>query len=267
MAAALILCAFSAEAVKVKGNGNVITKEIPVSEYDKLDLGGDVSVSKNGPWGGKNADGPIFKYTHGKAATLTITMDENLFEYLKVKSDGGELSIRTRNNTRIRPTRCVIESGSENLESLRVSGSMDFESQNAIEEESLDIKVSGGGDISFPEKVTTRSCRFTISGGGDLDCGQLDCGELACKVSGGGDARLRGKADKADYTISGGGDLNAYGIDVRVLECSVSGGGDARVRASETMKLSASGGGDLYYKGPAKVSKSKSGAGDIHDAN
>ena len=79
MAAALILCAFSAEAVKVKGNGNVITKEIPVSEYDKLDLGGDVSVSKNGPWGGKNADGPIFKYTHGKAATLTITMDENLF--------------------------------------------------------------------------------------------------------------------------------------------------------------------------------------------
>ena len=36
---ALIFCAFMAEASKVEGNGNIITKEISVDNYSEIELG------------------------------------------------------------------------------------------------------------------------------------------------------------------------------------------------------------------------------------
>lgn len=39
---ALIFCAFMAEASKVEGNGNIITKEISVDNYSEIELGGNI---------------------------------------------------------------------------------------------------------------------------------------------------------------------------------------------------------------------------------
>ena len=44
---ALIFCAFMAEASKVEGNGNIITKEISVDNYSEIELGGNIEYSGN----------------------------------------------------------------------------------------------------------------------------------------------------------------------------------------------------------------------------
>ena len=41
---ALIFCAFMAEASKVEGNGNIITKEISVDNYSEIELGGNIEI-------------------------------------------------------------------------------------------------------------------------------------------------------------------------------------------------------------------------------
>ena len=42
---ALIFCAFMAEASKVEGNGNIITKEISVDNYSEIELGGNIEYA------------------------------------------------------------------------------------------------------------------------------------------------------------------------------------------------------------------------------
>lgn len=244
---ALIFCAFMAEASKVEGNGNIITKEISVDNYSEIELGGNIEYSGNNFWGNRsNKKFPVFKYTHGRSTSLKITIDENLFPLLSIKSNNGRLAIRIQDGTRIKPTQYVIEGSSKTLKYLKTSGPMDFEAQNAFSEDQLEIKISGSGDLVFED---------------------LDCKNLTSKVSGSGDITLKGKADEARYSVSGSGDIKAYDLSVNDLSCSVSGSGDARVYAKDNMNLSVSGSGDIRYKGPANVNKSKSGSGSIQGAN
>ena len=97
---ALIFCAFMAEASKVEGNGNIITKEISVDNYSEIELGGNIEYSGNNFWGNRsNKKFPVFKYTHGRSASLKITIDENLFPLLSIKSNNGRLAIRIQDGT------------------------------------------------------------------------------------------------------------------------------------------------------------------------
>ena len=244
---ALIFCAFMAEASKVEGNGNIITKEISVDNYSEIELGGNIEYSGNNFWGNRsNKKFPVFKYTHARSASLKITIDENLFPLLSIKSNNGRLAIRIQDGTRIKPTQYVIEGSSKTLKYLKTSGPMDFEAQNALKLRLGEFSVSGSGDLVFED---------------------LDCKNLTSKVSGSGDITLKGKADEARYSVSGSGDIKAYDLSVNDLSCSVSGSGDARVYAKDNMNLSVSGSGDIRYKGPANVNKSKSGSGSIQGAN
>ena len=130
---ALIFCAFMAEASKVEGNGNIITKEISVDNYSEIELGGNIEYSGNNYWGNRRTKKfPVFKYTHGRSASLKITIDENLFPLLSIKSNNGRLAIRIQAGTRIKPTQYVIEGSSKTLKYLKTSGPMDFEAQNAF---------------------------------------------------------------------------------------------------------------------------------------
>lgn len=265
---ALFCCVFAAEAKKVEGNGKIITKEISVSDYDQIELGGSIEYVRNNNWGKKEKKKfPVFKYTHGRKASLKVTIDENLFPLLEIHSNNGHLSVYVQDGTRIKPTEYIIQGSSEALKYLKTSGPMDFESQNAFTEDRLEIKISGSSDVLFPHTVKLNSCEFSVSGSGDLSFKDLNSGNVTCKVSGSGDIDLKGKADEARLSVSGSGDIKAYDLSVKDLNCSVSGSGDARVYATKNMNLSVSGSGDIRYKGPAEVTKSKSGSGSIHAAN
>lgn len=262
---ALVFCAFTAGARDVvEGNGKMITKVISVDNYDRIALGGNIEYTGNRSWGYRgNKKFPVFKYTHGRHASLKVTIDENLFSLLNIKSGNGEISIYVQDGTRIKPTDYVIEGSSRSLKYLKVSGPMDFEAQNAFSEDHLEIRISGSSDVNFPHKIDLRSGDFSVSGSGDLAFDNLNCGNLTSKVTGSGDIDLKGKADEAQLAVSGSGDIKAYNFSVKELKCSVSGSGDARVYATENMRLSVSGSGDIRYKGPANVDKSKSGSGSI----
>lgn len=261
---AFLFCLTATQARTVEGNGKVITKEISVKGYDNIELSGNIQFSK-GIF--NNQKPPHFQYTQGKDTPLKVTIDENLFPLLVITCEGNSLSIKTENNTQIKPTQYVIAGGSKELRKLKVSGSMDFIGQNSIQEERMDIKVSGSCDVIFEHPVLLKNGEFSVSGSGDIKFSNLACDELKCQVSGSGDINLKGKADQADYSVSGSGDITAFDFAPKNLRCSVSGSGDAKVYATNRMDLSVSGSGDISYKGPATIHQSKSGNGDIHKAN
>lgn len=74
----ITLTGFAFTNEKVEGNGNIITKEISISDYNEISTVGVME----------------FVYEQSDAAPyLKIMIDENLFPLLKAQVDGKELII------------------------------------------------------------------------------------------------------------------------------------------------------------------------------
>lgn len=227
---------------KIKGDGNIITRTIPVEDFDRIVLGDNIEPKGN-PFGGKKKY-PTFNYMQTLGtASLQITMDENLFSVLDIIQTKGEIKIQTKNNrVKIQPTQLKISGSSRELSYVGISGCMNFISENQLKSDKLEMAVSGVGDITIED--------FT-------------CDELSCNVSGVGNIYLSGKVKSARYGVSGVGKVYAFDCQVENLRCDVSGVGGMQVWATESLKANASGVGGIKYKGDPKTELNASGVGSI----
>lgn len=263
----MALGAISCHASKIKGNGEIVTKEIKVSDFSEIRVGqgiGSVSMSDFFSFGQKYKS-PEFHYSQQEgSAGLEITIDENLLSSLNIETTDGVLVIEAKKGIKITPTSMEIKGHSRELTALRTSGSTDFYLNSNLTTESLEVSASGGSDVYLKNPVRISGlCKFSLSGGSDLKATDLECGVIDVRTSGGSDISLAGKANSGSYRSSGGSDIKAYNFVVKRLECSSSGGSDIQTTVTESLDASASGGSDIMYKGDPKVNKSASGGSDI----
>ena len=142
-------------AEKIKGNGNIITKEIQVADYKQIKVGQGIETGGNSFFG-KNQS-PQVNYTQkGGKSGLKITIDENLLSELKFNSNGDVLQIETERGTRINPSKLIIETHSSELNKLGVSGGIDFFLRSSLSGENLEISASGASDV-YLEKPTSHN--------------------------------------------------------------------------------------------------------------
>ncbi len=239
------LCLASDKGEKVKGNGHIITRTIPVEDFQTLYVGEQINSSRSS--GGLNffkKKQLVFNYmqTLG-AATLQITTDENIFDELVVEQKKGKLRIGAKDRSlKLFPTHLVINGSSSGLEKIQLTGCLDFVSESLFQAPSLVVSLSGVGDVKMDE---------------------LHCDTLDCNVSGVGNLYLTGKVEQGSFDLSGVGRVYAFDCRVKELECDVSGVGSMEVQATDRLKARVSGVGKLKYKGDAKVSKRCSGVGRI----
>lgn len=239
------LCLASGNGEKVKGNGNLVTRTIPVEDFRTLYMGEQINSSRFS--GGLNfwqKRTLVFNYmqTLG-AATLQITTDENIFDELSIEQKGGKLRISAKDRSlKLFPTHLVINGSSSGLEKLQLTGCMDFVSENLFQVPSLVVRLTGVGDVKMDE---------------------LDCDTLDCNVTGVGSLYLTGKVGQGAFDLSGVGHVYAFDCQVKELECDVSGVGSMEVQATDRLKARVSGVGKLKYKGNAEVSTRCSGVGRI----
>ena len=138
--ALIAFCVMPIEAKKVKGNGDIITKEISVRDYSAIKVG-STAMGYSDSWFSLFSRGGnpsyVFGYTQGESASLRITIDENLYPYINVQVKNEELSISTENGTQLSPTRFKIEGTSKKLEKIQMSGCMDFVLRSALSGDDL----------------------------------------------------------------------------------------------------------------------------------
>lgn len=267
----MILCVLPLQARREKGNGKMVTRSISVSEYKGVDVGGNIEGQGAGSWLSWFFKGDcssfVFNYSQGNTTSLNVTIDENLFTLLDIRVKEGQLIIRTKDGTNIQPTELKFEGMSKHLETIKVSGCMDFALQSPLSGNELKVYSSGGSDVDLKQPVRLTFCEVQSSGGSDVVFDDLECTDFVAETSGGSDLDLKGKADKAEFRSSGGSDINAYGFYVKDLRCRASGGSDIYAYATEQLDASASGGSDIHYKGPAVVTSSESGGSDVTKAD
>jgi len=216
---------------RVRGNGNVETKERSVSAFNEVEVHGamDVHVSQ------------------GDLQPVKLEGDENLLQYIEIRQEGNKIKIGPKPGYNLRPTnKLKVYLTSPAYSRLDVSGACNIYSDNKLSgSQPLELEVSGAGDIKV-----------------DVDAPKVTAG-----ISGSGSVEMRGETRDFDLRLSGAGKARCYDMKSENTKVDISGAGSAEVYASVNLNAEVSGAGSIKYKGNAgNVKQQVSGAGSVKKA-
>lgn len=236
----ITLTGFAFTNEKVEGNGNIITKEISISDYNEISTVGVME----------------FVYEQSDAAPyLKIMIDENLFPLLKAQVDGKELIIgpkkikensRNGNSYNLQPTKFKVITNSREIKELNVVSSGDFIIASPINIGKLEINLASSGSVV---------------------ASNIDLAGIECSLAGSGYIQIAGKADRAEYNLAASGNIKAYECVTGKTECNIAGSGNIQTHTRNQLEANIVGSGNVYYKGNPTTSKSIIGSGKLKSAN
>jgi hypothetical protein len=213
------------------GEGEVITQTFDVEDFDKVRIDGDYVVV----------------YTEAAECSISVEMQESLFDYIKMDTNESQLRIWSENYTlrnsvgggadlwSSRAPRVTISAPT--LTGLDLAGTFEIDNSSPVTGESFALELGGSGDVTL----------------------ELAVEKLMVDVAGAGNLNLSGTATDAKINISGSGDIEALGLSTQTAEVDISGAGTGSITCSETLDRSISGSGFFDYAGDAVLSKDVTG--------
>lgn len=215
---------------RVKGNGDVVTIDRSVGEYDAVALAGWFDV----------------ELVDGNEGELTLKGESNLLQYVKTEVKDGKLLIKTEKGVNLRPSNW--------------NGGIHV---TVPVEQISSVSLSGSGDIVGRTTLKTNEFKARMSGSGDIEL-TVDAQSVETVLSGSGDISIEGKTTDLEVQVSGSGDVKAYGLEAEFVTATVSGSADIKVTANQSIDARVSGSGDINYRGnPKRIKTKSSGSGDI----
>jgi hypothetical protein len=211
----------------VRGSGNVVTEERPVSGVSRVELTGigDLQV------------------TLGDQESLTIEAEENLIPLISTEVRGNTLTIGTERNQNLLPT-----------EPIRY-----YLTVPSLES----VSISGLSNVNLPD-LSADSFQIEISGAGNATIDSLQAGSLDVALPGLGGLEIHGgQVPDMRVVISGAGNFNAPDLQTARASVDISGMGSTTLRVSEQLDASISGSGSVKYYGNPSVNQSVSGLGRV----
>ena len=207
----------------VEGNGNIITRNFNVAAFDEI----------------KTIFPATINYTVADDYSCNVTLDENLFEYLNIHTDGDELILgyvlEKIQHINLTPTKFVIELGAPTMEKISIAGSTDFCFVTPVETRKLKIQTAGSGSVVFKETANIHDFDMQIAGSGKMICKKL-------------------LADSMKLNIAGSGDMIVEDGAVKSANISIAGSGSVETRCQlEAMDYTIAGSGTIRYLGHVKV--------------
>lgn len=241
--------AHAKELVEIKGNGNVITKEIPVSEYTRIKISGNINNGNKSLL--SNRKKPVFNYTQATGtSSLQVTTDENLFSHLDIRVSNGSLIISTQNNERLLATRLDVNGQSPRLENAIISGSFQFIPQTELNADNLNIAVNNNSELSCDKSIHVNNiCVIKVNGVGKMSAKELICQNIKAEVNDAAELSIAGEAQTGKYSVTGVGKIEAYNFKLENLECKAGDSGHIQAYVTETLKAHATDAGGIKYKG------------------
>lgn len=210
----------------VKGDGEMISKEIKLDPFDAIGLAIPADV--------------ILK--QGSPQRVEIDAEQNIINNIKTKVRDGSWNIAFKEKVR-KHEKITIYITIPDLTAVSVAGSGDVMSKGAFKNMgNLDVSIAGSGDV----KLKGDSKKLNIS------------------VAGSGDVEMQGSATSVDISIAGSGDVNLEDLSAGNCDISIAGSGNCKVNSEGSLDVSIVGSGDVYYTGGAKVNSSVMGSGKVH---
>ena len=223
LAALLLLGGWNMQAQTVKGNGNLITRDFEVAAFNEI----------------KTILPAAMNYIVADKYSCRVTLDENLFEYLNIRTDGDVLVLgyvpEKVQHINLTHTGFIIELSAPRIEEISIAGSTDFCFVTLVETPKMKIQTAGSGSVIFKETANIHDFDMQIAGSGKMICKKL-------------------LADHIKLNIAGSGDMIVEDGTVKSATISIAGSGSVETRCQlESMDYSIAGSGTIRYFGHVKV--------------
>lgn len=215
--------------IEVKGNGNIVSKTIPVSSFVRLHL----------------AASGTMELIQSDEEKVVVESDENLQDYFEVVNSGRTLYISSEGKFR-RPvfSRCLIRVYLRQLNILYVR--------------------CDGGDVYCPEAITlTEPVEVKIQSVGNTSL-YLNAPAIKLLSQCEGNVSIKGSCGQIDISNQSEGDLNTRDLQAHNLTIKNMSEGNVTLFASDNIQIKHYGEGDVAYYGDAILKDVKQyGAGYI----
>jgi hypothetical protein len=214
----------------IKGSGNVVTEDRPVSNFDRVSLTGF---------------GEVF-ITQGEEESLTVETDDNLMQYVETKVRNGTLILGFTDEVKnVRPTELKFNLSMKDITGLDLPGAGDITAPS-IETDRLDIVLNGAGEINV-DSLTTEKLEVHINGAGDIE--------------------LTGQVVEQGVFLNGVGNYYAAELESQTTTVEVNGAGIATVWATDILDVGIGGAGAVRYHGNPSITFDASGIGKLVKLN
>lgn len=210
----------------IRGEGEVIKKEISIENFDAIAL----SISAN------------VYLTQGSTQKVVVEGQANIIDNIERKVKKGSWQIGYEKSVK-NSKRVNIYITMPDLTNILLAGSGDISTQNVFKGlGDLSILVAGSGDVSIEGEAKN----------------------VEVSVAGSGDVKMDGTALSLEVNIAGSGDVDLKSVEVENAEVNIAGSGNCKVNVNGRLDVSIIGSGDVYYTGAPKVESSLAGSGSVH---
>ena len=215
----------------VTGSGRLETRELDFSGFSRLKVSQAFEV----------------QVTRGGSFSVTVTLDDNLYEYLDFTRIGSTLHVRLKQGRMyLHATQQAVITMPELL-SLDLSGASRVTAGGFSSSENLNLDLSGASFLDV-RNVTAGKTSVDVSGASRVS-GRMEMADGSFDLSGASSVELDGSA--RDVVIDGSGASTIRLADFAVADADVelSGASTATVNASGTLDVDLSGASALSYLG------------------
>lgn len=232
----------------VKGNGDVVTQTIDVRDFNKVftDIPAEV------------------KYTQGESYSCSVTLDSNLFKYLKFRVVDGKLKLCFDEKYCIdmKYTKFVVEITAPTLTDVELAGSGNVDFVNDFEGDNLRLNITGSGNINMLKVLANDNVELKQSGSGDCVVNHIATPRMNIVSSGSGSTDVQaGEISNLKVKDSGSGAVSVF-ENITTADATVSGSGSVTLgQIDERLTYYLTGSGNLSYSGNCETSGSCTGSG------
>lgn len=212
LVAALLLLAGGCSTFETTG-GRIVGSGVMTSETRPL---ADVT-------GVKLASIGAVEVVVGPDQSIVIEAEDNLIPFITTEVSDGVLTIGTRDETSLEPTRSlrfIVTVGRVELAEISGAGTLSIDDP---ENDRIDLSVPGAGTISVSGEVDHLTA--SISGTGAVEAARLAADDVVVEVSGAGSATVWA-LNTLDVTLSGVGNVSYWGEPT--VDQTITGIGDLR---------------------------------------
>ncbi|MET0464604.1 MAG: head GIN domain-containing protein [Chitinophagaceae bacterium] len=208
----------SDEKEKYVGSGNLITREVPVTSFSQLTVGGVFNVV----------------LAQGSAEAVKIEAEDNLQELVLVEQNGNGLTVTMKKHKSIKTNKkMTVYITFKQLNSIDLKTVGNITTTGTLNFDDLKMHNASVGNVEL--KLAARSIELENKSVGNLE--------------------LEGKADNAVIKNKSVGSLEAAKFVVQTMHIDNNGVGGAEVNAEKSLKMKSSGIGGVKNRGGGTVTK------------
>jgi hypothetical protein len=215
------------------GNGNVITKIIPIGELDTVNVDGKFNLFIN----------------NDKKNSCTLTTDENIVPKIVIGTTNNMISINATDSLSGHP-KIVITSNT--IRQLNISGKTELHATN-LNADHLSVMMSGKSSAVIEGDI--KNVVFNLNGKSELHAKLPDADHINVSINGKGTIYLTGKTQSLTIISHGKANIMAKNLVAEDIMVESAGESSMILHPAKSLTVQAFGKSDIQYLGEPKITK------------